>query len=277
MPLSTSLARRFRSVARHTRLAARAVRTFVNFPVYFLALTRAGVLRNPHRNFNREQKRRENSVLRTWDGLKVTIRDNYWDARIVREAFIEKPYLKYFSRSQSPVIIDIGAYIGDFSLYAAKYLNARVIAYEPTAENFAMLQENVRINNLEHRVEVVNKAVGLSGEISLGIEKNDQEIHVSRYLYPDGEQRTVQSVSLQEIFSTHGIEKVDLLKVDCEGGEYDIFPTAPDHLFARIQNIVFEHHPVEDYEKKIDDIIVKMTRLGYTVHRHGILVYATRN
>lgn len=249
----------YSKVTKSVVLAIKAVQTFSNFPAYFLALGKAG---------------RGKTILRTRDGLSITIRNNIWDVRIVQEMFLEQPYMKYLSLPESPTIVDIGAYIGDFCVYAAKHLNARVIAYEPTQENFAILKENVENNSLKDKIELVNKAVGYSGEMTLNVQKNDEEIHVSNYWYHDGEKRSVQSVNLEEIFNTHSLTEVDLLKVDCEGGEYDIFPTVPEHLFAHIKNIVFEYHIIDNYQEKLASITSKLTGLGYVVKRHGMIVYA---
>jgi Met-10+ like-protein len=95
-------------------------------------------------------------TLHTHDGLDIAIRQNLWGARIVREIFFERPYVQYVNLPPHPVIVDIGGYIGDFSLYAAKYLNARrVVVFEPTAENFALLKQNIENNGYGDRITAV--------------------------------------------------------------------------------------------------------------------------
>src|SRR5262249_30359506 len=145
---------------------------FKNHDIYMQALTRKG----------------EGIVeLQTQDGLKILIRQNIWDARIVREIFFDKPYVRHIKLGANPVIVDIGGYIGDFSLYAAKYLNARqVIVFEPTDENFKMLRRNIEINGYEDRISAVNMAVSASDEVILNVQiDEDQEIHASAYWYPE--------------------------------------------------------------------------------------------
>ena len=66
--------------------------------------------------------------LRTADGLTITIRKNYGDAMTVAEIFLDDCYRGDLTLPHNPVVIDIGGFIGDFSLYAVKRLNAsRVI------------------------------------------------------------------------------------------------------------------------------------------------------
>jgi FkbM family methyltransferase len=249
-------------LAKRVFWAAQAIRTFENYPAFFSALRR---------------KSPGQTTLLTRKGLRILIRNNRWDARIIRETFLERPYIKFVRLRSDPIIVDIGAYIGDFSLYAAKYLNARVIAYEPTPENFALLEENIELNDLQDQINAVNLAVGPSGELVLNITKDEQEIHVSAYWYGNGEQRTVRSISLEDLFKSHGLQCIDLLKVDCEGGEYDIFADTPGHLFSRIPNIVFEWHRVDGYEEKLTRVKERLTTLGYDLKQRDLIIYAMRH
>jgi FkbM family methyltransferase len=65
------------------------------------------------------------------------------------------------------VLWDVGANIGVFSLYAAAERSCRVLAFEPSAANYAVLARNVQINDLEHRITAY--ALALSGETCLGV------------------------------------------------------------------------------------------------------------
>lgn len=217
-------------------------------------------------------------ILRTHDGLNLTIRQNLWDARIVREIFFDKPYIRRFHLPSRPVVVDIGGYIGDFSVYAAKYLEARrVVVYEPIAENFEILKRNVEGNGFGDRITAVNKAVGNAGEIVLNVQKlENDEVHVSAYWYPEAEQRRIPCDTLPDLLETHRLESVDLLKVDCEGGEYEIFLDAPDRVFDRIRNIVFEYHRIEGYEAKLARILSRLQSAGYALQRDKGIVSAYR-
>ncbi|MGH9031121.1 MAG: FkbM family methyltransferase [Acidimicrobiia bacterium] len=220
----------------------------------------------------------EGVVLRTHDGLNVAIRQNLWDAEIVREIFFEQPYTRNLRLPPDPIVVDVGGYIGDFALYATKYLGARrVVAYEPTDENFAMLEHNVALNGYGDRITAVREAVGDSDEIVLNVEKLDgDEVHVSPYWYPEAEQRVIPSVSLAELFDTHHLDSVDLLKVDCEGGEYDIFASTPDTVLDRVENIAFEYHEIDGYEPKLEHVLNRLSSAGYRLHEEGKIVSAAR-
>lgn len=244
-------------------LAAAAGRAFQNPDIFLAAL---------------EHKAAGTAVLHTRDGLRLTIRQNLWDARIVQEIFLEEPYTRGLALGPRPVVVDIGGYIGDFSLFAAERLGAgRVVVYEPTAENFALLTQNIADNGLGDRVTAVNAAVGLGGGVTLNVEVGEAgEVHASAHLYPEAERRCVPSVTLEGLLAAHGLSRVDLLKIDCEGGEYGILGAAPEDLFSRIENIVFEHHRIDGYEEKLRATLARLHSAGYRVRRQGLLVWATR-
>lgn len=255
--------RYFHGRMRSWRDAVESRKLFENYEVYLRTLDR---------------KDEKPVVLNTRDGLSITIRQNLWDARIVREIFFENPYVRHFALPSGATVVDIGGYIGDFSLYAIKYLKAgRVIVYEPTAENFALLKQNVMINGYEDRIIAVNKAVSSSHEIALNVQKRESdEMHVSAYMYQGSERRTIPSVTLEELLVTHKIAAVDLLKVDCEGGEYDIFPSVPDSVLGRIRNIAFEYHRIDGYEPILQNMLQRLRSAGYTVRKGTDIVYAYR-
>lgn len=236
-------------------------KVFKNNDVYLKALT---------------QKGEGTVVLRTHDNLNIKIRLNIYDARIIREIFFRKPYIQHLTLPPNPIIIDIGGYIGDFSLYAVKYLNARrVIVYEPTAENFKILKQNIEENNYLDRITAVNKGVSDSDETILNVQINkSEEVHVSSYLYKGAEQRRVPSITLSDLFEKHQLDSVDLLKIDCEGGEYDILSSVPEYLLKRIKNIAFEYHRVDGFETKLNYILKHLKSTGYKVRKDGDTISA---
>lgn len=233
--------------------------------------------KNPHVFFRALKKKGKGIVvLYTRNGLKIMIRQNIWDARIVREIFIDKPYVRYANLPKNPTIVDIGGYIGDFSLFAAKYLSARrVVVYEPTLENFKVLQKNIKINNLHDRIIAVNKAVtNTNNEVSLNVQiKESEEVHVSAYFHSQEESRIVPSVTMARLMEDHRLETIDLLKVDCEGCEFDIFLGMEAESYSKIQNIVFEFHRIDDYSEKLSLILNKLRSNGYKVQVDQPIAY----
>ena len=128
------------------RVARRARRCFLNHDEFKNALFAQGATSTVD--------------LHTADGLTITIRQNYGDAMTVAEIYLDNGYVRNLTLTHNPLIIDIGGFIGDFSLYAVKRLNARrVIVREPSPQNWPLLLKNIANNCYEDRIVPVNKAV----------------------------------------------------------------------------------------------------------------------
>lgn len=209
-------------------------------------------------------------ILRTWDGLYVICRNNVWDARIVGETFMDKSYMKNISiNAKVPIVVDIGGYIGDFSLYAAKRLGARVFVYEPIPDNFNMLKDNIKINNYEKNITAWNRAVSNEPELTINVARSGGDIHASGYMYADSNEKvSIKCTKLDSLFVENNITEIHLLKIDCEGCEYDVLLDALPETFTKIHNIVFEYHEIPAWEVQLETLKDRLHSLGYAVVRN---------
>jgi FkbM family methyltransferase len=219
--------------------------------------------------------------LHTADGLVITIRQNYSDASTLSEIFLEDCYVRRLKLPSSPVVIDIGGFIGDFSLYAAKRLNAsRVIVCEPSLRNWTLLLRNISNNRYEGRIEPINKAITDGRDVMMNIDVPDEyQCMVSAYLPGGPGLVAVPGISLGQLLRDCSVDNVDLLKIDCEGGEYAILESTPSELFRRIRNIVFEYHDFDGIERvwtRLENVKQRLRCEGYSVHTSRGLVHATR-
>ncbi len=217
--------------------------------------------------------------LRTADGLTITIRQNHGDAATVGEIFLDDCYGRDLTLPDNPVVIDVGGFIGDFSLYAVKRLNARrVIVCEPSPRNWALLLKNIANNGYEDRIEPVNKAVTDGGNAMMNIDAPDEDQCMVSAYGPSGQPLSaVSGISLGQLLRDHAVEIVDLLKIDCEGGEYAILESTPADVLSRIRNIVFEYHDVDGGSwAKLESVKQRLLREGYALHMSRGLVTASR-
>ncbi len=216
--------------------------------------------------------------LHTADGLTITIRKNYGDAMTVGEIFMDDCYVQGLSLPKNPIVVDVGGFIGDFSLYAVKRLNARrVIVCEPSPRNWALLLKNIANNGYEDRIEPVNKAVTDGSDAMMNIDAPDEyQCMVSAY-YPSAQPLSaVPGISLGQLLQEHAVESVDLLKIDCEGGEYAILESTTSDVLSRIRNIVFEYHGVSEGWSNLESVKQRLRREGYVLNMHRGLVSASR-
>ena len=252
--------------AYHLRRVARGARRyFLNADEFKTALSAHGVT--------------EPLDLRTTDGLTITIRQNYGDAMTVAEIFLDDCYGSDLNLPPNPVVIDVGGFIGDFSLYAVKRLNARkVIVCEPSPRNWTLLLKNIANNGYEDRIEPVNKAVTAHGENAMMDIDAPDENHcmVSAYYAIERPPSAVSGISLSQLLHEYAVESVDLLKIDVEGGEYAILESAPADVLSSIRNIVFEYHDIEGGWAKLESVKQRLRREGYALHSRRGLVWASR-
>jgi FkbM family methyltransferase len=138
-------------------------------------------------------------------------------------------------------IVDCGANIGAFSLYAATRLpQARVISVEPFPETYTRFSNMIRENNLQSRVTGIAAALtGAPGKVYL----DDRPEIGSQFRALSSSGVAVEGITLQALLEQAGWDRADLLKLDIEGGEYNaVLATAPDVL-RRFSRISMEYHP----------------------------------
>lgn len=116
--------------------------------------------------------------------------------------------------------IDIGANIGTVSITIANiFPQVRFVAYEPSPQNFAFLKANVEMNNLTNRVTAVNKAVTGDGR---DVQVCTCDFDSGYEPFPGAPCWTALSTTIDSLLVSHNLTRgVSLLKIDCEGCEYE--------------------------------------------------------
>lgn len=167
--------------------------------------------------------------------------------------------------ADAATILDIGGNIGSFTFLAARFApSARVFAFEPDPAAREMMQRTVNDNGLSDRVEVSSCGVaGQDGPRTLCVSEHTAFNSLYGNVDPDS-CMTIQCVSLESVFASHGIESVDLLKIDCEGCEYEILGTASDDVIGRIAEIRMEYHNLDGVEGgNIESLTQLLARRGF--------------
>jgi FkbM family methyltransferase len=124
------------------------------------------------------------------------------------EILLDDFYVRDLKLRSNPVVIDVGGFIGDFSLYAVKRLNAsRVIVCEPSPRNWALLLKNIANNGYEGRIEPVNKAVTDGGDVMMNIDAPaESQCEVSAYAPSEQPLSAVPGISLSQLLRDHAVE-----------------------------------------------------------------------
>lgn len=184
---------------------------------------------------------------------------------IVCEIFYDKVYERDFVKvSIDDIIVDIGANYGVFSLYSQMFKPKKVYAVEPIKSTF----ENMKNNLSEYGVICVNKAISNEN----GFEKfaltnvngnnfllkNIDGYHPSEII----NEEIVETTTIDQLISDYEIPHIDFLKVDCEGGELDLFQTInKDYLKNNVHKIALEYHSMS-----IRDVVTEiLTSNGFVI------------
>lgn len=161
---------------------------------------------------------------------------------LIFETFVEEPY-DISPTENERIIIDIGGSVGDTALYFASK-GYMVYSFEPVPEVYQIALQNIGLNpHLADRITFVNKAVSASeGYLELSYHGINRSGNSSAYGEAD-ERITVESITLERILNDYQVSNPYLLKMDCEGCEYEIINNAD---LSPFNEIILEYHPLEE-------------------------------
>lgn len=235
---------------RKLQTTARAMLRIQNWGDYILDCT--GLM--PHKNIF--------YTLR--DGTSFQARGGTMDRVVLNEVWLRRIYSQPgFEIGKDDIVVDIGAHIGFFSVLAAQRAK-RVLSFEPNPDNFDLLTENLKRNGLENCRAYQLGVAGTDGRMMLYLNQNNTGGHTLYGPPTSREVVSIETVTLAGIFNRYSLEKIDFLKVDCEGAEYEIFRSISPDMWRKIRTIGMECHTVGD--GKEPGVIVDMLK------QHGFVV-----
>jgi len=170
----------------------------------------------------------------------------FMDLWALKETVCDKDYEKYgFLIEPGWTVVDIGASVGEFTVWAAAKGAGKVLAVEPSPSALNLLEKNISANGLSNRARII--PVAISNIEGLGLQDTGRYHHGGRSLVgyngnSVSEVLPVETKSLSQLFEEEDILVCDLMKVDIEGGEYDLFLQSPPSVFDRVNRIVLEFH-----------------------------------
>ena len=174
---------------------------------------------------------------------------------IFAEEFCEYPY-EFKNMENGKIILDIGSNVGDTALdFASKGLT--VYGFEPVKELYELSLKNVGLNpHLNDKINIFNYAVSYKkGTIS--IDKMDSTLD-----YVDAEDSyEIEVITMEDILSKFNI-KPTLLKMDCEGCEFDIIRNTD---LSGFEEIIMEHHAGLRNDNH-EDIVNILEKQGFKVN-----------
>jgi len=164
-----------------------------------------------------------------------------WYIDTIKKEFLGEKhvYSKVFDVEEDDVVLDLGASVGPFGFVNRDKKIKHLYCFEPSIEFICPLAKNT---------EGINRTI-----IPYGIGKETKFIHDNHNIYEFGKSfNFTPTVKFSDFIKKFKIEKIDFLKTDCEGGEYDVFNNDNvEWIFKNVRKITGEWHlnTVETKEK----------------------------
>ncbi len=176
------------------------------------------------------------------------------------ELFKSETY-KFKANCENPLIIDCGANLGMSIIYFKElYPKASIIAFEADEYIYSFLEKNMKSFNYEN-VELVNRAVWNCNDtlsfLTEGGAGGRLEIEKSNGAY-----KKVNCTSLKKYLVGR---KVDFLKIDIEGAEYEVLKDCKKELI-NVEKIFIEYHSFENQEQNLHKILDILSKAGFKYH-----------
>lgn len=156
-----------------------------------------------------------------------------------------EPYLKFHYKkiiNPGDVVLDVGANIGFHSLYFAELtgLTGKVFSFEPIHLNFEALIHNIGLNNFP---QIIPNQIALGNEnnsISIHLNQDQQNPGAFTLLAEGAKNYTINCEKGDDFLHNLGINKVNFIKIDVEGYEYEVL--------KGLKNTIVNYRPVINFE-----------------------------
>jgi FkbM family methyltransferase len=144
-------------------------------------------------------------------------------------------------------IIDAGAHVGGFALWAAAQSECHIVALEPNPATRALLEINVRKQNLDGRIEVRPWALAGRRE-RRGLRPAADSAATALVDMPASGDVEVEALTLSDLIEATGFPRIDVLKMDIEGAEHEVFAGADENALRSVAAWIIECHPIPGAE-----------------------------
>jgi len=192
-------------------------------------------------------KRYEESSI-NFLGKNIKFSDNEAFIGMVNEIFIKKNYM-FISKTNAPLILDCGANIGLSAIFFKQiYPKSKIICFEPDPKIYELLKYNLNQFNYND-VQIFNSAVWVRDEKL--IFETDKSWGGKIVSENNNKTITIDAINLNKYLH----DKVDFLKIDIEGAEYDVIMNCSELIIKNVNYIFFEWHSFSNKDQKLGEIL----------------------
>lgn len=171
-----------------------------------------------------------------------------------------------YNLNEDSIVFDIGGYVGDFAEKISKKFGCKIYLFEPSQSFYKKCLERFKNNK---NILCFNYGVGnLNGDFVLS---NDNEASSTKRKISDKEGEKIKIKKISNIIEEQRVNNIDLMKINIEGGEYDLLSfLINENLISKINNIQVQFHSfVPNAVKKREEI----TNLLKNTHKNDWSYY----
>lgn len=188
---------------------------------------------------------------------------------VANEIFVYREYRSAEEIIKSAIhpILDVGAHVGLFSAYAS-LLNPKIKIYalEPDPTNFELMRQNIRLQNLDNIKLIVGALAEKSEARDLFLSPDSQNHSL---LSPSSSKNikskiSVKAWNLADLFVEYNLERLSLVKLDIEGGEFELFKESSESSWSRVETIIMEVHEEFGSGRELEQ---RLRSFGFSIQR----------
>jgi len=169
--------------------------------------------------------------------------------------FLHHTFIGDFINTES-IVVDLGANDGKFAEFIRDNFNCKVYAVEPLLDLFNAIKEGEKIKKFNYCIN----AMGMSCMLYL-----EQGYCATTYKKKNNEKIESKGKTLRQFFDEADINEIDLLKIDIEGAEIEVFEKIENSIFDKINQITVEFHDFlwPELKPKIEEIKKEISSKGF--------------
>lgn len=173
------------------------------------------------------------------------LRDDEGDIGAFAQVFIQGQYNIHANGLKVEYIVDLGGHIGMASRWFRKrYPDAKIVMLEPEHENFAIASLNLLDQNVECRELAIGSVPGVCGIVMPGNQApSSMAFRTTAVADLPARDRNapIDVVTMERVMYVHELPRIDILKIDIEGAEADLFRSNTLWL-SRVNMVIIELH-----------------------------------
>jgi len=245
----------------HLKSAAEIRRHFEN--PWLIILLRLGVIKSPYFLY------RIHKETRSYEMLARPTTTSCADLFVLREVLVEEAYKDALALlpAKNIRLVDIGANLGSFTIWTHRVVGVReAFCFEPEPDSFRLLNFNLSLNDCPAAKTLPCAVGGESRMIKISLKKTSPG-GTSIYAGDTSSGAKTVPVIAFEKWLREIEGGFDLLKMDCEGAEWEIIRQTDPRQFARFQVVVAEVHDDPEKKQLVPEFKQAMETLGFRTVR----------